>query len=127
MKSFNSRAYGYCGVGRKAEGSQWVVGVDESPPMIIEHVEEALCGNELRTNGKVEETYRIRKVLTMDPSTPVTKDGPISHGNVVDVGFTTSAWETDGCGTSKEIWVMASWSSTSNEVNLRHNSLINQR
>ena len=94
--------------------------------MIIKHVEKALRGRELMTKGEVEETYRIRKVLTTDPSTPVTKDGPISHGNVVDVGLITSAWETDGCGTSKEIWVMASWSSTSNEVNLRHNSLIAQ-
>lgn len=36
-------------------------------------------------------------------STPVTKDGPISNGNVVAEGFGTEGVDVDGCGTSNEI------------------------
>jgi hypothetical protein len=30
--------------------------------------------------------HRVRKLLTMEPSTPVIKDGPISAGNAVAAG-----------------------------------------
>jgi hypothetical protein len=60
-------------------------------------------------------TDRMRKLLTMAPSTPVTNDGPISDGNVVAVGF--AAGVDEGPGRSKAIWAIATWSRTSNVKN----------
>jgi len=54
----------------------------------------------------------------MEPSTPVTNEAAISHGNFVAVGRLT---EVDGvvdvCGTSNEIWAIGSWSRTCNDEN----------
>jgi hypothetical protein len=53
---------------------------------------------------ELEATDRKRKLLTMEPSTPVTNETPISHGNFVAVGRLTKVeGDVDGCGTSKEI------------------------
>jgi hypothetical protein len=53
-------------------------------------------------------THRMRKWLTMEPSTPVMKEGPISHGKVVEVGFFVGRIDEDGWGTSNEICAIAS-------------------
>lgn len=65
-----------------------------------------------------ETTDRKRKLLTIEPSTPVTNEAPISDGNLVAVGRLIEAEDVvDDCGTSKEIWAIGSWSRTCNDEN----------
>lgn len=62
-------------------------------------------------------TNRKRKLLTIEPSTPVTNEAPISHGNFVEVGRLVEDDDDDVCGTSKEIWAIGSWSRTCSDEN----------
>ena len=64
----------------------------------------------------------MRKLLTSEPSTPVTNEDPMEYGKLVALGFLTLTFDV-GCGASKDIWVIGSWSRTPSEVNLRQTSL----
>lgn len=58
----------------------------------------------------------------IDPSTPVTNEGPTSHGKPVGSG--PSGAEPEALGTSKDIRVTGSWSSISKAGKRRASSLI---
>jgi len=108
-----------CGIGKCR---CWIIYVKKCSTLRVEFLKKSFNGFSIATSHS-RNTNRDKKLLTMLGSTPVTKDGPISNGNVVALGFGTEEVDVDGCGTSNEIWAIASWSRTSSDVNRRAISL----
>lgn len=110
MVPLYTRAYRDCGVGRERECGCWIVNVEKCSALGVERIEitEKISVQSYIKPDSNSCAYRIRKLLTRDPSTPVMKDGPISHGNVEAGGRLTAGVVVDACGVSNEIVAMAS-------------------